>query len=277
MQTTTARRCHLNALALAAVVSALPALVVATAQTRSVPQSPNTVTAAAEVRLSKPETLLSLDGGASKGQPTRLAWSPDGASIYLRFSRFDRWANERGTHVLVDLTARTTTPVEGEPLWAGSYWLWKSGRSSPALPTWRFVFDARDELVRTTNVPREGNIGQHTADPAAGLDEVAVRAALSSQKVHVETLTLSGHRVDYNPNGNIAVGRTFGWAPAPRLLIVFVTQKGRLALMDSRGRVREIGDTSKALLPGWSEDGRRVAFIERVRNDKYLLRVVRVD
>ena len=261
----------------AAVVSVLPVLIVAAAHTGSAHQPPSTVTAVAEVRLSKPETLLPLDGGASKGQPTRLAWSPDGASIYLRLSRFDRWANERATHVLVDLAARTPTPIDDEPPWAGSYWLWKSARSSPALPTWRFVFDARDELLRTTNVPREGNIGQHTADPAAGLDEVAMRAALASQKVHVETLTLSGHRVDHAPNGNIAVGRTFGWAPAPRTLIVFVTQKGRLALMDSRGRVREIGDTSKALLPGWSEDGRRVAFVERARNDKFLLRVLRVD
>ena len=276
MRIATPRCDRVHALGLAAVVSVLPALVVAAAQNPSAPQSSSSATTVTDLRLSKLETVLSLDGGASKGQPSRLAWSPDGASIYLRLSRFDRWANERATHVLVNLAAKTTT-LEGEPTWAASYWLWKSGRSSPALPTWQIVFDARDELVRTTNVPREGNIGQHTADPAAGLDEVAMRAALASQKVHVETLTLSGHLIDRNPNGNIAVGRTFGWAPTPRRLIAFVTQKGRLALMDNRGRLREIGDTKNVLLPGWSEDGRRVAFLERARNDKYLLREIRVE
>jgi Tol biopolymer transport system component len=35
--------------------------------------------------------------------------------------------------------------------------------------------------------------------------------------------------------------------------------------------------TSKVLLPAWSEDGTRIAFIERVKSDRYAVRLIAVE
>jgi hypothetical protein len=126
-------------------------------------------------------------------------------------------------------------------------------------------------------VPREGNIGQHTADPNAGLDEVAMRAALASQRVHIETLTLNGRLIDRADNGRVVPGARFGWAPAPHALIAVVTDKGRLAVIDHGNRIREVPDTNKVRLPAWSDDGRAIAFAEEGRGGRFALRLVRIQ
>ncbi len=231
----------------------------------------------ARLRISKPETLLDLKASELKGVPTRLAWAPDGAHLYVRVSRFDRFANETATHAIVTTTGPDVAATPSEPPWAARYWLWKSAPASPAVEAWRFAFDAHEEQVRTTNVPRGGDIGGFMSDPGAGYDELARKAILANQKARIETLRLNGRLIDQTVNTPLVPGRRFGWAPAPRALLAWADRDGRLALVDLDGQTRAIKGTKHVLLPAWSEDGTRIAFIERVKSDRYALRLVRID
>jgi len=236
------------------------------------------VTGRADARrlvLAGPETVLEIDGSTARGVPTRLAWSPDGGQIYVRLSVFDRWANETVSFLLATLAAREVAPLAAEPAWAPRYWAWKSAPVSPADPDFRIKLETREDLVRTTNVGREGNIGQNVSDPTAPLDEVVVNAARATQKVHFETLWLHGHAIDRAVNRAVVPGRTFGWAPAPSALIAYADEKRRLVLMDATGRTRRVGVTRQVLLPAWSGDGTRVAFLQKA-GDGLALRVLGV-
>ena len=231
----------------------------------------------AHLRISKPETLLELNTRELKGVPTRLAWAPDGGHLYVRVSRFDRWANETASHAIVTLSTPEVAATTAEPPWAARYWLWKSAPSSPAVEAWRFSFDAHEEQMRTTNVPRGGDIGGFMADAGAGYDELAQKAIMANQKARIETLRLNGRLIDQTINTPLIPGRRFGWAPASRELLAWADRNGRLVLVDRDGRTRESKGTKHVLLPAWSEDATRIAFIERVKSDAYVLRLVRID
>ena len=226
--------------------------------------------------VSAPATIQTLDAKALGGTPTRIAWSLDGRQLYVRASRFDRWANETVTHAVVSLDTRQTSTVSAEPVWAMRYWAWKSAPSAPGRDDFAIKLETREELVRTTNVPREGDIGMHTADPTATPDEIVRRAALASQKTLTETLSIRGRIIDRAVNQHVAPGRRFGWAPAPRGLLAFSDEKGRLVLMNSRGETRQVKKTKNVLLPSWSEDGARLAYLEKAGRDAFALRIVGV-
>lgn len=225
--------------------------------------------------ISAPQTTRKLESGALKGTPTRLCPSPDGTEVYLRTSELDRWANETIHHQLLTIRGDGLISLDGEPTWAFSYWMWKSGQEAPGHPAFRINLEAREELIRTTNVPREGNIGQHTADPNESLDEVIRKAALANQKTHVETLWLHGHVIGKAINQHVVPGRTFGWAPAPLGLIAYVNEKGRLILMDEAGRTREVKGAHDVLLPAWTDDSHTLLFLQRA-GKRFEVRLVEV-
>jgi hypothetical protein len=211
--------------------------------------------------VSAPVTLRELGKAQVRGVPTRMAWSPDGAWLYLRVSTVDRWSNETVRHILLETAGKGVQDLGDEPAWLPRYWNLKSALTSPMVASWRIKIDTRDEQVRTTNVPREGNIGQ-SGDPGAGMDEVIRKAANSSQKVLFEDYVLNGKVIASSVNGHVSPGRSFAWAPAPLSLIAFVNAKGRLVLMNQAGATREVKGARKPSLPAWSEDGRRLAFVQ---------------
>jgi hypothetical protein len=178
-------------------------------------------------------------------------------------------------HQLVSLRGTDVVPLDAEPAWASGYWAWKSAPDAPGRPGFHITLESRSELLRTTNVPREGNIGQHGADPNETLDEVVRRAALANQKIVVETLMLHGRVIGQAVNKRLVPGTTFGWAPAPLRVIAYAGEKGRLMVMDEAGRVRPIPQTRDVSLPAWSEDGGTVYFL-RVAGKRVELRAVEV-
>jgi hypothetical protein len=228
-----------------------------------------------KLTISSPRTIRDLDAKDVRGVPTRLAWSPDGTWLYVRVSNFDRWSNETVRHVLIEAQGRRTEPLQDEPAWLARYWNVKSSLTSPAVATWRIKIDTREEQVRTTNVPREGNIGQH-GDPAAGLDETVRKAAQSSQKTLFETFLLNGHVIGSAINGHVSAGRTFAWAPEPLAMVAFVTENGRLAVMNAQGHTREIKGAKKPLLPAWSENGQQLAWAQQTSSGAYTIKAVTI-
>ena len=250
---------------------ALAATVVASAQPPAIP-APDV----SKLTVSSPRTIRDLDAKDVRGIPTRLAWSPDGAWLYVRVSTFDRWSNETVRHVLIETKGTRVQPLPDEPGWLARYWNLKSALASPVVPSWRIVIDTRNEQVRTINVPREGNIGQHTADPTAGLDEVIRNAATSSQKTMFEQLLLNGRVIGSAVNGHVPPGRTFAWAPEPLALVAFATENGRLAVMNVQGHVREIKGAKKPLLPAWSQNGEQLAYAQQTSSGAYAIKAVTI-
>jgi hypothetical protein len=239
----------------------LAALVLASGTAALFAQPVPQTTDPATLVVSAPVTLRELGKAQVRGVVTRMAWSPDGAWLYLRVSTFDRWSNETVRHVLVETAGKGVQDLSDEPAWLARYWNLKSALASPTVASWRVKIDTRVEQVRTTNVPREGNIGQH-GDPGAGMDDVVRKAADSSQKVLFEDYVLRGKVIASSVNGHVSPGKTFAWAPAPLSLLAFVDAKGRLMLMNQAGATREVKGARKPSLPAWSEDGRRLAFVQ---------------
>jgi len=229
----------------------------------------------AKLVVSDPATLRDLGKADARGVATRMAWSPDGAWIYVRMSTFDRWSNETVRHLLVETQGKRIQDLGDEPLWLARYWNTKSALASPTVASWRIKIDTREDQVRTTNVPREGNIGQH-GDPAAGLDETVRKAANSSQKTLFEDYVLNGRVVASAINDHVAPGRTFAWAPPPLALVAFVDAKWRLMLMNQAGATREVKGAKKPSLPAWSENGRRLAFVQATTLSNCVVKVVDV-
>ena len=228
-----------------------------------------------KLTISSPRTIRDLEAKDVRGIPTRLAWSPDEAWIYVRVSTFDRWSNETVRHVLIETQGTRVQPLTDEPGWLPRYWNLKSALTSPVVPTWRIKIDTHEEQVRTTNVPREGNIGQH-GDPAAGLDETVIKAAQSSQKTLFEALRLNGRVIGSAVNGHVPPGRTYAWAPEPMALVAFVTENGRLAVMNAKGHVREVKGAKKPLLPAWSQNGEQLAYVQQTASGVWTIKAVTI-
>jgi hypothetical protein len=257
-------------------LSAAAALVLVAGGVRVAAQAVPQPADPSRLALSAPVTLRDLGKADVRGVPTRMAWSPDGGWLYLRMSTFDRWSNETVRHVLVETQGKRVQDLSDEPAWLPRYWNTKSALASPTAASWRIKIDTREEQLRTTNVPREGNIGQHMADPGAGMDEVVRKAAQSSQKTLFEDYVLNGRVISSAVNDHVAPGRTFAWAPPPLALVAFVDAKGRLMLMNQAGATREVKGAKKPSLPAWSENGGRLAFVQSSATSNCVVKVVDV-
>lgn len=252
----------------------IPVFLVACGLTVSVQPAPSAPPSGiAQLAVGAPRDVVKLGGKGTRGVPSMVAWSPDGRQIYLRTSVWDQWGNENASHTMVDLDTARTSRAEEEPAWAARYWGWKSSTVSPADPKLKLQFEARRDLVKTTNVPREGAIGQSVSDPNATLDEVVQKAAEAAQMTRFETFTLRGRVIDQAINRRAVPGRMFSWAPAPHPFLAHVNERGRLVLVDGAGHTREVDGTNNVLLPAWRGDGTRIAFLQKSRGDSYTLRV----
>ena len=94
--------------------------------------------------------------------------------------------------------------------------------------------------------------------------------------VNVVTLKLMGETVGYFEGVQFIPGYTFGWAPKDVAAIAYVTPKGRLAVMDKDGGKQQLESTKNVILPAWSIDGTRIAFLQKTGKSKYELYVAPV-
>jgi Tol biopolymer transport system component len=56
--------------------------------------------------------------------------------------------------------------------------------------------------------------------------------------------------------------------------IAYVSSKKRLVLMDSAGRKRELAGAKDVALPAWSDNGARLAYLQKKDKKTYVLMVV---
>jgi Tol biopolymer transport system component len=77
-------------------------------------------------------------------------------------------------------------------------------------------------------------------------------------------------------NGLPNFGLAFGWGPTGSSLIAFSNRDGRIVIMDDQGRKQEISSSKATLFPAWTQDGKRLAYLQRTSKDKVALNVVDV-
>ena len=59
-------------------------------------------------------------------------------------------------------------------------------------------------------------------------------------------------------------------------MIVYANKSGRVVVMDDKGVKKEVGGTEAAMLPAWSPDATRLAWLQKDGRRKFDLQVARV-
>jgi hypothetical protein len=237
---------------------------------------------ARQIALSPPRAIAQIDISRMKGDLSRLAWSPDGSEFYLQTIERDRRGNIRSTnHYVVSAASTNLKSIDQEPSWASRYWSWKSGQASPGDAAFKIVVDGpRRETVRATAAPTGGALAKGGgADPLAGTTVADVASAAEQTQVKtIYALKLKSETIGEWVNEPVNPGVNYTWAPAPLRIIAFARRDGGpLTVFDDAGQKQELAVAKSAFLPAWSDDGRRIAWLERKDRKKYDLTIADVS
>ena len=239
-------------------------------------------TDARQVTLSTPQAVVDVDLGKLKGVPSILAWSPDAKDLYLQTVERNRSGAVTSTkHYVASIASKSIRGVGDQPAWATKYWGWKSAQSSPASALFKIAVDSREETVRATaavgDLAKGGGVaGDGLAIPGTTAEEVG-NITNQSQKVTIYALKLKGVTLGEWTNEAVIPGVNFGWAPAPHRLMAYAKRDGGpLIVLDEQGRKRELAGPKEAMLPAWSDDGKRLGWLERKDRRTYDLTIADV-
>ncbi len=236
---------------------------------------------AERVTFSASATIAKLEMGRLKGRPSRLAWSPDGSQFYLQTleGEFGR-PNPKLHHYVFDATTGAKQDVQAEPAWASEYWASKSGQASPDNPSLKIDLKTEERQQRTTSAPMGGDLARGiptTGDTGTSAGD-AGSAAYGSQNSSARLMVLKGVTIGEFVNAAIVPGLTFGWGPRGSKAIAFAAPRsGRVTVMDAEGQKREIAGTKDAILPAWSADGSRLAWLQKDGRKDFVLLVANVS
>lgn len=256
----------MNAFAYALMI-ALPAAVMA--------QAPLPV---GSVTLSAPTTIAELDMNKLKGEPSRMAWSPDGTQIYLQTIEGAFHQPRAIRHYVITASDGKVKDVKAEPDWFAAYWAVKSHKSSPDAPKIEIGLTSENRVEKTTSVPRGGDLARGGADTGTGTSSgEAIAAATNAQTIAVHTMKLHGQTIGEFTNSVIVPGLTFAWAPKGSKAIAYTEPKGgKIVLMNTEGKRQELNGTRDALLPMWSQDATKLAWLQKDGKRRYQLKVADV-
>lgn len=233
------------------------------------------------IQIGTPAKVATIDTDKLKGEPTQLSWSEDAAQLMLQTSERDKAGMTKNPrYFVVSAADGSISPASAAPDWAGKYWEWKSNQYAPWSATTAIAVKSDQKTVSATSSPMGGDLarGGASGDPNGGgtsMEDVAQHKS-QTQTVTVTTLTLMGERVGYFEGVQFIPGYTFGWAPKDVGAIAYVNGSGRLAVMEKDGAKQQVDSTKGVILPAWSTDGTRIAFLQRTGKNKYELYVAPV-
>jgi len=244
--------------------------------------SPGATVDASKLTLSAPAAIVEIDTKKLEGELLRLSWSPDGKQMYLQTVERDKsGAIKAAHHYLLALDGKSPSKTEQEPDWSAAYWGWKSAQAAPGLAAAKIDLTEETKRVTSTSAPVGGDLAKGgseggTGTPGASIGNAA-DAAMQSQNAHYYILKFKGEVIGQFENTVAVPGLTFGWGPQNSGLIAFANNRdGRVVIMDDQGRKQEVQGSKAALLPAWTQDGKRLAYFEKTGKNKAALRIVEV-
>ncbi|HVL68837.1 MAG TPA: hypothetical protein VM364_16365 [Vicinamibacterales bacterium] len=222
--------------------------------------------------------VAELDMGRLKGEPARLAWSPDGTQLYFQSVEGGYGTPKATHHYLIDVASGKRADLQVEPEWFSPYWTVKSHKNSPDVPGLVIDLSTEQRREQTTAVPRGGDLARGGTTTELGTSaEDATKAAYGSQMVTTHTMKLKGEPIGEFVNSVIVPGLTFAWGPKGTQVIAYSTVKGgRLQVMDAEGKKQEVPNTKDALLPAWSQDATKLAWLQKDGKRKLVLKIAEV-
>jgi len=153
---------------------------------------------------------------------------------------------------------------------------WKSGIAAPGLPALKLDVETREagKLGTGSTTQADGVNNPYRSDPSS--NQIAHDVA-SYQKVATTTVKLKGQVVFEGQNHMFAPGLSFGWAPAPMGALVYADARKRLAVVDREGRRKDVEGATDVLLPGWTNDGKHIFYLQKKDRKKYTLMMVDIQ
>lgn len=239
-----------------------------------------------QIAVSPSTPLIEIDVDKMKGQPSKLAWSPDGRELYLELLEGPFGKSGRTRHLVISVADGRQKSVDAVPAWAAPSWTKKSGQASPDDPAFRIGVETSQRQERMTSAPMGGDMARGAAGAGGDIgggaggtsSGEAIAAAANMQNVTVHVMKLAGETIGEFVNTVIVPGYTFGWGPAGSKIVVFAKPKGgELVVMDSVRKKQEIAGTKDALLPAFSEDGTKLAWLKRDGRKQFSLHVANVS
>jgi hypothetical protein len=230
------------------------------------------------LKISEPVKVAELDLGKLKGDHvSRMAWSDDGSQLYVQtLEGAFGVPPKKLRHYVVSVADGSRKDVDAEPEWATAYWVEKSHHTSPDAQR----IDLKDEvrIEKSVSAPMGGDLARGGVGGDGSSTGDAMAAAASRQNVKVITLTFMGATVGLFEGTPLVPGRTFGWGPKGSKAIAFTDVKsGRVVIMDEKGGKQEISGTKDAVLPSWSRDGRKLAWLQKDGKKKHVLHISSVS
>jgi hypothetical protein len=232
-------------------------------------------------RLSQ-SVVIDINLDKLKGKLVRqLAWSPDQSQLYLMTYEPNRDASiKEAFHYVINLDGGVPKRVEAQPEWASAYWNWKSAQTAPGEPSLKMEASTEKRRENAMALPFGDEYAKGgTPNPTTGASKEAVmEAARGMQTYDANLIRLKNEVVGEWINHPIVPGQTYSWGPTGSGMIAFAELKtGRVVFMDRQGNKQKIEGTKNVVLPAWTEDGTRLAYLEGRGRSRYAIVVATVE
>lgn len=213
-----------------------------------------------------PATVAQFDLGKLKGEPRQLSWSPDLSQLYLQTVEGKAPA-ETLHHYLVTVAGGALTPVDGVPGWAIEYWNVKQDRVAPGIPSLEIQIEQTIETLHT-GVAQAGVLDRQSSPTGVVGSNPSPESLANGQhgnsQANVVRLRLVGEAIAVWINERPIPGARFGWGPTGTGSLVYIDAQGSLVLFDRLKHRQTIKGVKDTLLPAWSADGSRLAYVQRL-------------
>jgi hypothetical protein len=217
-----------------------------------------------------PVLVADVDTSKLKGDLKRLAWEPDGTTLYLQTVE-GKPPGEKVRHFTVDIAGGAPVPVDLEPDWAAQYWTVKQDRVAPGLPS--LVIDVQQGIEKLKPGTGASGVLDRESSPAAvasgspNVDNLA-SGQHGNENATVTRLKLVGEDIAVWINERPFPGAKFSWGPAGSGALVYTGAHGELVFFDGKKHRKTVPDVKDASLPAWSADGARLAYVQKTGRKK---------